>query len=244
LAGVFVTAFYSFRMYFLVFHGAERFDQNPDAHHAHHAHHAHSDSHGHHKEQHGPHESPWVVTVPLILLAIPSVVIGYLTIGPMLFGDFFKDSIFVNTELHPAMEELGHAFHGPLQMALHSLTSLPLLLATAGVALAYVFYVLKPTWPAAIKQTFMPIFTLLENKYYLDWFNENVLARGARALGTGLWKGGDQAIIDGAVVNGSWKLVGWISGSVRKVQTGYLYHYALVMILGIFVLMTYFVWLK
>jgi NADH-quinone oxidoreductase subunit L len=238
LAGVFVTAFYSFRMYFLVFHGAERFDQNPDAHHAH------SDSHGHHKEQHGPHESPWVVTVPLILLAIPSVVIGYLTIGPMLFGDFFKDSIFVNTELHPAMEELGHAFHGPLQMALHSLTSLPLLLATAGVALAYVFYVLKPTWPAAIKQTFMPIFTLLENKYYLDWFNENVLARGARALGTGLWKGGDQAIIDGAVVNGSWKLVGWISGSVRKVQTGYLYHYALVMILGIFVLMTYFVWLK
>lgn len=238
LAGVFVTAFYSFRMYFLVFHGAERFDQNPDAHHGH------SDSHGHHEEQHSPHESPWVVTVPLILLAIPSVVIGYLTIGPMLFGDFFKDSIFVNTELHPAMEELGHAFHGPLQMALHSLTSLPLLLATAGVALAYVFYMVKPSWPAAIKQTFMPVFTLLENKYYLDWFNENVLARGARALGTGLWKGGDQAIIDGAVVNGSWKLVGWISGSVRKVQTGYLYHYALVMILGIFVLMTYFVWLK
>jgi len=238
LAGVFVTAFYSFRMYFLVFHGAERFDQNPDAHHGH------SDSHGHHEEQHSPHESPWVVTVPLILLAIPSVVIGYLTIGPMLFGDFFKDSIFVNMELHPAMEELGHAFHGPLQMALHSLTSLPLLLATAGVALAYVFYMLKPSWPAAIKQTFMPVFTLLENKYYLDWFNENVLARGARALGTGLWKGGDQAIIDGAVVNGSWKLVGWISGSVRKVQTGYLYHYALVMILGIFVLMTYFVWLK
>jgi NADH-quinone oxidoreductase subunit L len=103
---------------------------------------------------------------------------------------------------------------------------------------------LKPSWPAAIKHTFSPIFNLLENKYYLDWINENILARGARALGTGLWRVGDQAIIDGTMVDGSWKLVGWISGSVRKVQTGYLYHYALVMILGIFVLMTYFVWLK
>ncbi|MDO8287398.1 MAG: NADH-quinone oxidoreductase subunit L [Rhodoferax sp.] len=235
LAGVFVTAFYSFRMYFLVFHGKERFDQNPDAHHGH---------DDHHGEHHGPHESPWVVTVPLILLAIPSAVIGYLTIGPMLFGDFFKDAIFVNAELHPAMEELGHAFHGPTQMAMHALTSLPLWLAVAGVALAYVFYMLKPSWPAAIKRMFSPIFSLLENKYYLDWINENILARGARALGTGLWRVGDQAIIDGAMVNGSWKLVGWISGSVRKVQTGYLYHYALIMILGIFVLMTYFVWLK
>jgi NADH-quinone oxidoreductase subunit L len=234
LAGVFVTAFYSFRMYFLVFHGKERFDQNPDVHHGHDDHHDH----------HGPHESPWVVTVPLIFLAIPSAVIGYLTIGPMLFGDFFKDSIFVNSELHPAMKELGHAFHGPTQMAMHALTSLPLWLAVAGVALAYVFYMLKPSWPAAIKQTFSPIFNLLENKYYLDWINENILARGARALGTGLWRVGDQAIIDGTMVDGSWKLVGWISGSVRKVQTGYLYHYALVMILGIFVLMTYFVWLK
>jgi len=235
LAGVFVTAFYSFRMYFLVFHGKERFDQNPDAHH---------DHDDHHGEHHGPHESPWVVTVPLVLLAIPSAVIGYLTIGPMLFGDFFKDAIFVNAELHPAMEELGHAFHGPTQMAMHALTSLPLWLAVAGVALAYVFYMVKPSWPAAIKRTFSPIFNLLENKYYLDWINENILARGARVLGAGLWKVGDQAIIDGAMVNGSWKLVGWISGSVRRVQTGYLYHYALVMILGIFVLMTYFVWLK
>ena len=129
-------------------------------------------------------------------------------------------------------------------MAIHALTSLPLLLAAAGVALSYVFYMLKPEWPTAIKRTFMPVFTLLENKYYLDWINENILARGARALGTGLWKVGDQAIIDGGLVNGSWKLVGWISGSVRKLQTGFLYHYALVMILGIFVLMTYFVWLK
>jgi NADH-quinone oxidoreductase subunit L len=237
LAGVFVTAFYSFRMYFLVFHGQERFDQNPDAHHDHH------DDHGdhHHGADHHPHESPWVVTLPLVLLAIPSVVIGYLAIGPMLYGDFFKDSIFVNAEVHPAMEELGHAFHGPVQMALHAFTSLPLLLATAGVVVAYIFYMVKPAWPAAIKRTFMPIFVLLDNKYYMDWINENILARGARAIGTGLWRGGDQAVIDGAIVNGSWKLVGAISGAVRKVQTGYLYHYALVMILGIFVLLTYFV---
>lgn len=236
MAGVFVTAFYSFRMYFLVFHGKERFDQNPDAHH--------DDHHGDHGHHHAPHESPWVVTVPLILLAIPSVLIGYLTIQPMLFGDFFKDAIFVNAQLHPAMKELGEAFHGPLAMAIHGLSTLPFWLAVAGVALSYVFYMLKPEWPAAIKRTFLPVFNLLENKYYLDWFNENILARGARALGTGLWKVGDQAIIDGTVVNGSWKLVGWMSGTVRKLQSGFLYHYALVMILGIFVLMTYFVWLK
>jgi len=241
LAGVFVTAFYSFRMYFLVFHGKERFDQNPDAHHGH-------DDHGHDAHGHGhenkPHESPWVVWVPLVLLAIPSVVIGYLTIDPMLFGDFFKGAIFIDHEKHAGMEELAKAFHGPVEMALHSLTSLPLWLALSGVALSYYMYMINPALPTAIKKMASPIYSLLENKYYLDWFNENVLARGARALGTGLWKGGDQMLIDGAVVNGSWKLVGWISGGVRKVQTGYLYHYALVMILGVFVLMTYFVWLK
>lgn len=240
MAGVFVTAFYSFRMYFLVFHGKERFDQNPDAHHDDH----HGD-HGHHDDHHHvPHESPWVVTLPLILLAIPSVFIGYLTIQPMLFGDFFKDAIFVNAQLHPAMKELGEAFQGPVAMALHGLSTLPFWLAVAGVSLSYVFYMLKPEWPVAIKKTFLPVFNLLENKYYLDWINENILARGARALGTGLWKGGDQALIDGTLVNGSWKLVGWISGSVRKLQSGFLYHYALVMILGIFVFMTHFVWLK
>jgi NADH-quinone oxidoreductase subunit L len=142
------------------------------------------------------------------------------------------------------MEELAHAFHGPLQMAIHALTSLPLLLAAAGVAVSYVFYMVKPEIPTAIKRTFMPVFTLLENKYYLDWINENILARGARALGTGLWKGGDQALIDGTLVNGSWKVVGWISGLVRKLQSGMLYHYALAMIMGIFVLMTYFVLLN
>ena len=239
LAGVFVTAFYSFRMYFLVFHGKERFDQNPDAHHG-----SHQDHHDHHGGDHAPHESPWVVTVPLVLLAIPSVLIGYFTIDPLLFGEFFKGAIFVDSEKHAVMEELAHAFHGPLQMAIHALSTAPFWLAVAGVASSYYMYMVNPALPAAIKRNVMPIFNLLENKYYLDWINENILAAGARALGTGLWKGGDQAVIDGALVNGSWKLVGWIAGSVRKVQSGYLYHYALAMILGIFVLMTYFVWLK
>jgi NADH-quinone oxidoreductase subunit L len=237
LAGVFVTAFYSFRMYFLVFHGEERFDKNPDAHH---------DDHGHDQQaEHAkPHESPWVVTVPLVLLAIPSVVIGFITIQPMLFGDFFKDAIFVNDEIHKAMKILHEDFHGPAQLALHGLTSAPFWLALSGVALSYYMYMVNPALPTAIKAKAMPLYNLLENKYYLDWFNENVLARGARALGTGLWKGGDEVLIDGALVNGSWRLVNWVSGVTRWLQTGYLYHYALAMILGIFVLMTYFVWLK
>ena len=244
LAGVFVTAFYSFRMYFLVFHGKERYDQNPDAHHGHHDD-VHHDKHaGHHESAHKPHESPWVVTVPLVLLAIPSVVIGFLTIEPMLFGDFFKDAIQVNLAKHPAMAELAKLFHGPAQMALHGLSTAPFWLALSGVLMAYYMYMVNPALPAAIKRMAMPVYTLLENKYYLDWFNENVLARGARALGMGLWKGGDQALIDGALVNGSWKLVGWFSGLVRRLQSGFIYHYAFGMILGIFVLMTYFVWLK
>ena len=239
LAGVFVTAFYSFRMYFLVFHGKERFDQNPDAHLGDH----HYD-HGHHGESHAPHESPWVVTVPLVLLAIPSVLIGFVTIEPMLYGEFFKDAIFIDNEKHGAMHELAQLFHGPVQMALHALSTMPFWLAVAGVATSYYMYMINPGLPAAIKTRVLPIYNLLENKYYLDWINENILARGARALGTSLWKWGDQVLIDGLIVNGSWKLVALVSGLVRKVQTGYLYHYALAMILGVFVLMTYFVWLK
>ena len=238
LAGVFVTAFYSFRLYFLVFHGKERYDQNPDAHHDAH------DAHGHHDEHHEPHEPQWVVTLPLILLAIPSVLIGFMTIEPMLFGDFFKDSIFVNLERHPAMEELAKLFHGPVQMAIHGLTAPPFWLALSGVVLAYYMYMVNPALPTAIKRNLNPVYQLLENKYYLDWFNENVLARGMRATGTLFWKVGDQKLIDGALVNGSWKLVGWISGIVRRLQSGYIYHYAFGMIIGVFVLMTYFVWLN
>ena len=238
LAGVFVTAFYSFRLYFLVFHGKERYDQNPDAHHDAH------DDHGHHNEHHEPHESPWVVTLPLILLAIPSVIIGFMTIEPMLFGDFFKDAIFVNLERHPAMEELASMFHGPVQMAIHGLTAAPFWLALSGVILSYYMYMVNPALPAAIKRNLNPVYQLLENKYYLDWINENVLARGMRGLGTVFWKVGDQKLIDGALVNGSWKLVGWVSGMVRRLQSGYIYHYAFGMIIGVFVLMTYFVWLN
>ncbi len=238
LAGVFVTSFYSFRLYFLVFHGQERFDQNPDAHHDDH----HHDDHGHHGD-HKPHESPWVVTVPLLLLAVPSVVIGYMTIQPMLFGDFLKDAITINAAAHPAMATFAEEFHGPLAMALHALSTAPFWLALAGAVTAWYMYLINPAVPAAFARALRPLITVLENKYYLDWFNENVLARGARALGTGLWKGGDQGVIEAGVVNASWKLVGLFSSAVRRVQSGYLYHYALVMIVGIFLFMTYFVWL-
>ena len=237
LAGVFVTAFYSFRLYFLVFHGKERYDQNPDAHHDHDHHHG----HGHDDK---PHESPWVVWLPLVLLAIPSVVIGAMTLMPMLFGDVFKGVIHVDAARHPAMAELAEEIHGWLPMGLHGFVTAPFWLALAGVAAAYYMYMVNPALPAAIKRMFQPVYTVFDNKYYLDWFNENVIARGVRMLGTGLWKGGDRAVIDGLVVNGSWKVVGWVAGAVRRLQSGYLYHYALVMILGIFVLMTYFVWLN
>jgi NADH-quinone oxidoreductase subunit L len=240
LAGVFITAFYSFRMYFLVFHGKERYDQNPDAHHD-----AHHDDHGHHGE-HKPHESPWVVTVPLILLAIPSVIIGYFTIEPLVFGDFFKNgvvaqNVIVIGENHKALEELAAEFHGPVAMALHAFTSAPFWLALAGVVLAWYFYMINPKVPAAIKRIFQPVYTLLDNKYYLDWINENILARAARLLGVGLWKGGDQGVIETGIVNASWKFVGKVAGVVRKFQSGYLYQYALVMVIGIVVLMTVFV---
>ncbi len=238
LAGVFITAFYSFRMYFLVFHGRERYDQNPEAHHG-----DHHDDHGHHGDG-KPHESPWVVTLPLVLLAIPSVIIGYYTIDPMLFGEFFADAIFVDGERHQAMKELAAMFHGPVAMAIHGLMTLPCWLALGGVVVAWYMYLINPRVPAAFARALRPLIVVLENKYYMDWINENIRSRLARLLGMGLWKGGDQAIIDGAVVNGSWRLIGWISGVARQLQSGYLYHYALLMILGVFMLMTWFVWLN
>jgi NADH-quinone oxidoreductase subunit L len=240
VAGVFVTAFYSFRMYFLVFHGKENFRHKPfPGEHDHHDDHA-DDHHAH--EPHVPHESRWVVTLPLVLLAIPSVVIGYLTIQPMLYGDFFKDAIFFDLEKHPAMAEMGKAFHGAGAMALHGLTTLPFWLALAGVVTAYVFYLVKPEIPAAIKARTGFINRILENKYYFDWFNENVLSAGARLLGTGLWKGGDVGVIDGVLINGTARGISGIASVVRLVQTGYLYWYALVMILGVIGLMTWQLW--
>ncbi|WP_066738974.1 NADH-quinone oxidoreductase subunit L [Cupriavidus sp. D384] len=245
LAGVFVTAFYSFRMYFLVFHGEERFGK-PHAHHDHHEEEeeSHGDDH-HHGLAPGqkPHETPWVVTLPLVLLAIPSVIVGAIAIEPMLFGDFFKhglafkDVIFVG-ENHHAMEELKEAFHGWVPMAIHSLTTPVLWLAIAGVVLSWFFYMKRPDIPAAIKQRFSGLYNLLENKYYMDAINEAVFARGARLLGTGLWKGGDQSFIDGLFVNGSARVVASFAAASRYLQSGYIYHYAFAMIIGMLVLLT------
>jgi NADH-quinone oxidoreductase subunit L len=261
LAGVFVTALYSFRMYFLVFHGKERFrnkpfpseqeeshDEHDDADHAHGAaapaaSHSKDLSHDHsHDHAHEPHESPAVVTLPLIALAIPSVIIGFMTIAPMLYGDFFKDSIFINAEAHPAMEELAKEFHGAAMMGVHAFVSAPFWLALAGVVVAYVFYMVKPEIPTAIQARFGFIYRLLENKYYFDWFNENVLARLARLTGMGLWKGGDEGLIDTVIINGSAKAVGGLAVIGKRLQTGHLYWYALVMLMGVIGLMTWMLW--
>ena len=243
LLGVFITAFYSFRMYFLVFHGEERFGKAHD--HAHHDHHGdHDDEEPSADHHHGlapgqkPHESPWVVTLPLVLLAVPSVLIGFFTIDPMLFGEWFKGVIFVGDN-HVGLKELAANYHGPFGMALHGLQTAPFWLAMGGVALAWFFYMKRPDIPAAIQRTFKPIHTLLENKYYFDRFNEIFFAAGARMLGRGLWKAGDQALIDGVAVNGSARLVGWVAQMSRLFQTGHLYQYAFMMIIGVFVLLTY-----
>ncbi|HWT71238.1 MAG TPA: NADH-quinone oxidoreductase subunit L [Oxalicibacterium sp.] len=247
LAGVFVTAFYSFRMYFLVFHGEERFGKDHAHAHDHHdeEHDEPADAHGHEEEHHGlapgekPHESPWVVTVPLIMLAIPSLLIGYFVIEPMLHGSFFNGVVAVN-ESHHAMESLHEEFHGALAMALHGFTSLPFWLALSGVVAAYYCYMINPRVPAWFYSKFHAVHTLLDNKYYMDKFNEVVWAGGARLLGGGLSRVGDRTLIDGLVVNGSAKLVGWFSRVIRVLQTGYIYHYAFVMILGVLGFLIYF----
>jgi NADH-quinone oxidoreductase subunit L len=239
MAGVFITAFYSFRMYFLVFHGKERFGQ---AHHDH-GHDAHDAKDDHHDDHHHglapgqkPHESPWVVTLPLVLLAIPSVIVGYFTIGPMLFGDFFGNAIFVDATKHLAMKELAAAFTGPMGMVAHSLHTPVLYLALGGVVTAAVFYLWLPQIPAFFARVLAPVKTILDNKYYMDDFNQAVFAKGARVLGTGLWKRGDQGLIDGLIVNGSTRVIAWFSANVRQVQSGYLYHYAFAMIIGLIAL--------
>ena len=251
VAGVFVTAFYSFRMYFLVFHGKERYDEAPhDGHHLADAGHAADDhaaasdahdDHGHHAGK--PHETPWVVTLPLILLAIPSVLIGYIAIEPMLYGSYFGDAIFIS-ENHHTMSELREEFHGAFAMALHSLTTLPLWLAIAGVASAAFFYLKRPDIPAAIQKRFGFIYHLLDNKYYFDRFNDWFFAGGARGASGLLWKFGDVKLIDGLMVNGTAKLVGMFSGVMRRIQSGYIYHYAFSMIIGVFVLLTVRTWFE
>ena len=233
VASVFVTALYSFRLYFLVFHGKERFRE------AHHEHGHGHDTHGHHGGE--PHESPWVVTFPLIMLAIPSAVAGYFLIQPLLYGHFFQGAIYVNAAAHPAMTDLAEHFHGALAMTLHGFTTLPLWLAIAGFATAYYAYMVNLNFPRTVQRALGPIYTLLDHNYYFDWFNEHVLSAAARLLGTGLWKGGDVGLIDGLLVNGTARVVGWSARLVRLVQTGYIYYYALAMIAGVVVFMGYFV---
>jgi len=237
LIGVFVTSLYSFRVYFLVFHGKPRFE----AAHAHHAAHdpAHNDAHhGHHFGP--PHESPWVVTLPLVLLAIASVVAGAWLIAPMLFGDFFQNAISVQAQ-HPAMAELAHHWTDWFHYALHGFSTLPFWLVVAGLLVAWVCYVLAPAIPATIARRFAWLLRIMENKYYVDWFNEQILARGARCLGHGLWQRGDRGVIDGILIDGSARVVALVAALSRRLQSGYIYHYAFAMIIGVMVLLTFFV---
>jgi len=220
LLGVFVTALYSFRVFFLVFHGEERIDP--------------------HVKEHLK-ESPAVVTLPLIALAIPSVIFGWLTIGPVLFGDFFADSIFVLSR-HDVVGALGAEFHGPLAFVTHAFTASPALyLAAAGTAVAWFLYIHRPDLPGQLQQRLAPLHRVLENKYYFDWFNENVIVPAVRRVAGSLWRVGDQILIDGVMVNGSARAVGLISTVVRNVQSGYLYHYAFAMIIGLAVMLGWLV---
>ena len=231
LLGVFVTAFYSFRMFFLVFHGSPRWAAAGG-----HAHGGHDD-HDHHGG--APHESPWVVTLPLIALAVPSVVLGAIAIGPMLFGDYFKGVITVDPG-HPAMATLASHFHGAFALGLHSIQTLPFWLALAGVGTAAYFYLVNPAIPARLSVQFSAIHRLLDQKYFMDRFNEIVFAGGARLIGGQLWKRADQGLIDGFLVNGSARVVAAIASIMRIGQTGYLYHYAIAMILGVALMLWWF----
>ena len=248
LAGVFVTAFYSFRLYFLVFHGTEKWRQNKNQtnHHD-----SHADDDSNHDEHQGlspasdPHEPGWVVKLPLILLAIPSAFVGYIAIESMLYGHMFNGVIVVDSAKHPAMGELAKHYaehlHSPAGMALQGFLSMPFVLAASGVLLAWFFYTKRPDIPAAIQQKFSLLNKVLENKYGFDAFNELVFADGARFIGGKLWQIGDVQIIDGAIVNGTARLVSRISGKIRHLQSGLIYHYAFAMIIGVFLFLTFFI---
>ncbi len=234
LAAVFVGGLYSFRLIFFTFHGKERFREAAHDAHGHDAHH-HNDEHGHHGAAE-PHESPKVVTVPLILLSIPAIASGWL-IGTMLYGNWFGTAITI-AEVHKGMATMAHEFHGVFGMMTHGVTTLPFWLAISGAATAWFLYVARPDLPAVIKARSGFLATILEEKYGFDRFNDWFFAGGARAVGRGLWKGGDQVLIDGVMVNGSASVVGWISGLVRLFQTGRIYQYAFGMIFGVFALLT------
>ena len=219
MLGVFVTSFYSFRLYFIVFHGKERMD--------------------HHTQEH-LHETPAVVTVPLILLAIPSVVIGAMTIEPLLFGKVFEGVIAV-APAHNVLEHVAEHFHGAMNFALHGLMGLPFILVLAGFGSAFYLYMMKPELPDQIQQRFAKLYDIMDRKYLFDEFYQAFFMRGGQNLGTALWKYADAGLIDGLMVNGTARLVGWFSAVTRTLQTGYLYTYAFAMIIGLLVLLTWFV---
>ena len=234
LAGVFVGGLYSFRLIFFTFHGKERFREA--AHDAHHGHDAHHDDHGHHGSAE-PHETPKVVTVPLILLSIPAIASGWL-IGTVLYGNWFGTAINISAA-HKGVATMAHEFHGVFGMMMHGVTTLPFWLALSGAATAWFLYIVRPDLPAVIKTKSGVLATVLEEKYGFDRFNDWFFAGGARLLGRGLWKGGDQVLIDGVMVNGSAGTVGWISGLVRLIQSGRIYQYAFGMIFGVVALLTF-----
>jgi NADH-quinone oxidoreductase subunit L len=211
LIGVFVTALYSFRMFFLVFHTEERMDEHTRSH---------------------LRESPWVVTLPLVLLAIPSVIAGFLFVGPMLFQGLLGEAISVLPG-HDVLGELGAEYHGPLAMMLHGLLAPPFWLAAAGVASAWYVYTRRPDIAETVRARVQRLYTLLDHKYYFDEFNDRVFASGGRGLGRLLWRAGDATLIDGWLVNGTANTVGRLAGVLRRVQSGYLYHYAFAMIIGL-----------
>ena len=228
LFGVFIGALYSFRLIFYTFHGKERFDTGGHGH----------AGHGHGGQGHAPRETAAVITVPLILLAIPSIASGWV-IGWVVFGDYFGTAIAVAAE-HEWIAEMAHEFHGVWNMMAHGLTALPFWFAVAGLATAWYLYIVRPDLPAVVREKAGLLTTILEHKYGFDEFNQWFFANGAVKVGTGLWKFGDATLIDGIMVNGSAKLVGWFGGVVRELQSGRIYHYAFSMILGVFVLLTLF----
>jgi NADH-quinone oxidoreductase subunit L len=219
-ACVFVTAFYTFRLVFYAFHGKERFEAH----------------------DHAPHESPAVVTVPLVLLAIPSICAGWL-IGPVLYGGYFGNSIEI-APAHSALREMAEEFHGVVPMMAHAVQTVPFWLTLAGIASAWYLYILKPELHAKLRKKAGVLVTILEEKYGFDRFNDWFFAGGARKFGSGLWRFGDVTVIDGLMVNGSARLIGWFAGVVRLIQSGFIYHYAFFMIIGVSVLLTYFIFFR
>ena len=236
LLGAFVTSLYTFRLLFMTFHGRERFHEGQAAH-AGAAAAPHAQEHAHPPGK--PHESPLVVTLPLIALAIPSLLVGYFTVGPILFGGYFGRSIFVLPQ-HEVLARLAAGFHGPAQLAFHGFLTGPFALALAGFVTAWVCYIWRPELPGRVARAVGPLYRLLVAKYYFDWFNEHVIAPLARGIGFGLWKAGDQGLIDGAMVNGTANSVGRFGGIVRRVQSGYLYSYAFWIVIGLAALLGWF----